>query len=154
MNIPLMAGSGFAVFCIYMLQHSIRSYKKAIESQDWPSVTGTLVLVKLWGTRNINGIMTDSERLDMQYEYKVNGVRYTGETVAFYTLMYPETLNYAKSHPCKSDISVYYNPINPNDSVLIPGLRKDKPYSDLIIATLGVMVGVSVAFSGWMGWLG
>ena len=51
-------------------------------------------------------------------------------------------------------IIVFYNPKNPSESVLIPGPRKDKPYSDLILGFLGVIIGAAIAVLSWMGIIG
>jgi hypothetical protein len=68
--------------------------------------------------------------------------------------MYPETLEFADQYPVNSDIKIYYNPKNPSESVLIPGPRKDKPYSDLILGLLGVIIGVAIAVLSWRGIIG
>ena len=151
MYLPILLGIGFTLFGLYMLRHATRSYGRAVQSLTWPSVDGKLVRVDLWGNRNIDGEAVASKHLSIEYEYHVDEVLYEGEVVAFYTLMYPETLVYANKHPVNSNVMVYYDPENPINSVLIPGLRKDMPYSDLIIAGLGIITGVGVVIGGWLG---
>ena len=68
--------------------------------------------------------------------------------------MYPETFNFAQDHPENSNMNVFFNPSDPSESVLIPGLRKDKPYSDLIIAVFAIIIGIALAVSAWFGVIG
>ncbi len=152
MNIPVIAGAIVALFSLYMLTYAIRSYKKSLASEGWPTVNGKLVKVHLWGGRNVDGEMKEVEKLDVKYEYTVQEAPYTGTAVTYYTLVYPETAEFADRHPLNSNISVYYNPENPSESVLMAGPRKDnKRYSDIILGSLGVIVGVLIAVAGWLG---
>ena len=74
--------------------------------------------------------------------------------MSYFTLVYPETMEFAEAHPEGSELQVYYDPLNPAESVLVPGPRADKRYSDLILASLGVGVGVVLALLGWLEILG
>ncbi|HCC79949.1 MULTISPECIES: DUF3592 domain-containing protein [unclassified Methylophaga] len=114
MNIALLAGSALTLFGIYLLKHSVTSYQKAVASQRWPSVTGQLTEVLLWGSRNLGGQIKEVEKLNVEYNYQINGQNYTGTLPAFYTVMYPETLEFADQYPVNSDIKIYYNPKNPS----------------------------------------
>ena len=51
-------------------------------------------------------------------------------------------------------MTVYCNPKAPGESVLMPGPRKDKPYSDCILGVLGVVAGVVIAVLGFLGVIG
>jgi len=149
-NIPFIAGIAFALFGIYMLIHAMTGYRKALASSSWPSVNGILTDVRLWGLRRIDGEMKDVEKLIVEYDYEVSGQKYTGRSPTFYTLVYPETLEFAQRHPAGSNIKVHYNPEDPSESVLITGVKKNKPYSDLILGALGVITGAVIATLGWM----
>ena len=155
MNTPFIAGAIFTIFGLFMLRYATRRFKNSVASESWPSVIGQIVTVDLWGNRNIDGEAKPAMRLNVEYKYKVAESVYTNKGVAFYTLVYPETMHYAESHPVNSDVSVYYNPSNPAESVLIPGPRKDgKRHSDLIIGILGTLIGLSVSIAGWFGFIG
>lgn len=104
------------------------------------------------GRRNVDGEMKDVERLTVRYRYSVGGEPLTGHSVTFYTLVYPETVAFAESHPEGSTIPVHYNPERPGESVLRPGPRPGyKRFSDLILAGLGILAGAGVAAGGWFG---
>ena len=154
MNIPLLAGSILALFGVYMLRHSITSYKSAVASHSWPSTDGQLLDVHLWGKRNIGGKMEDAEKLAVEYSYEINGLKYTGKSVTFYTLVYPRTVEFAERYSSQRSVKVYYNPRDPSESVLEPGLNPEKPYSDLMIGVLAVASGVVIATLAWVDVLG
>ena len=155
MNIfPLIIGTGFALFGIYMLRYAVRNFQKSIASQEWPTTPGRIVDIHLWGTRNIGGEMIAGEYLNVKYEYEVQQNSYIGTSPSFYTLVYPETTNFAKNNPEGSIVTVYYNSEKPVESVLVPGPKADKPYSELILATIAIFVGATVAVMAWLGALG
>ncbi|SNY43129.1 Protein of unknown function [Arsukibacterium tuosuense] len=154
MNLPLMAGVAFLLFGIYLLKHAISRYKKAKMSRHWPVVDGRLTEVKLWGPRLVDGKTTDAEKLNVAYSYVVDGTAHSGRRASFYTMVYPETLDFARRHAVGSDIAVYYNPRNPADAVIITGLKKDKPYSDVILGVLAVVIGAVIAVLAWFNVIG
>ena len=142
---------GFLLFCIYMLRHALINHRNAKASNDWVSVTGKLTELQLWGKRRINGEMVDSENLSIKYQYEANGKTFTGSRSAFYTLHYPETVDFAKLHPQGSIVSVFYNPKNPAESVIIPGLHPQKPNSEIWLAGVGVVVLLVVTIAVFLG---
>ena len=152
MNITyFLIALGFLLFCIYMLRHALKNHRSAKASNDWPSVTGALTELQLWGKRRINGEMVDSENLIVQYQYEVNGKKFVGRRVAFYTLHYPETVDFAKRYPQGSRVSVFYNPQNPAESVIVPGLHPQKPNSEIWLAGVGVVVLVVTVIGVFIG---
>lgn len=155
MNTPLVVGAGFALFCTWMLINALRGYKKSLASKDWPNVNGKILELRLWGKRNVDGEMRDVEKLSIEYSYDVQGVSHKGNTAAFYTLVYPETVDFASNHPKNSDATVYYQPTNPAESVLVPGPRPgNKRYSDILLASFGLVVSLSISILGALGKIG
>ena len=67
MIIALLAGFLFAIFGIYLLGRALSDYKKAVASLEWPGVEGQLTDLRLWGKRNIDGEMQDTETLTAAY---------------------------------------------------------------------------------------
>lgn len=154
MNIPVLAGAGFTVFSAYLLQHAVKSYKSSVASQAWPVTDGKLTEVHLWGKRKIDGETKAADNLAVEYCYEVGGIKYTGSSATFYTLIYPETIKFANRYSKNSNINVYYNLNDPAESVLIPGLNPGKPYSDLIMGVFGVATGIVISWLGWVGAIG
>ena len=137
---PFIIEAVVAIFGFYMARHAYMSYKYAMESSNWPSINGKVISLELWGRRNIDGKMVESENLKVRYEYEVQLRKYNGKNSAFYTLHYPETVNLYNSINTDSNVVVYYNPINPSQSVLVTGRHPTKPYGGLILASLFIMV--------------
>jgi len=154
MNAPFWAGCAFTLLGLYMLRFSVLNFRKALASEGWPTVRGELLEVTLWGRRNVKGEAKEVERLRLKYQYEVDGRSHSGTAVSYFTLVYPETVEFAEAHPEGSEVQVHYDPANPADSVLIPGPRRDKRHSDLILASLGVLVGLVLAVLGWLEILG
>ncbi len=150
MNIAFLSGSGLAIFAVYMLNHAIANYRRADASLTWPSVNGRLTDVRLWGKRNIGGEMKPADKLAVEYIYELNGKKYTGRSPTFYTLVYPRTVEFAERYSSREEVEVHYNPNEPSESVLTPGLNPDKPHSDLILGALAIVAGVSIAILGWL----
>ena len=116
---------------------------------------GRLVGLRLWGKRNVGGKIQEVENLNVEYDYVVHGNSYAGTTVAFYTLVYPETVDFANNHPKNSEVTIYYQTSDPAKSVLIPGPKPGKKrYSDIILASIGLIVAVCIAIAGALGILG
>ena len=151
-NIPFIAGSLFSIFSVWMFIHAFRSYRKSVESENWPSVEGKISKVELWGKRNIGGKIEEVEHLVIEYFFEVQGETYKGTRATFYTLVFPETVDFAGNHPVNSSVTVYYETNKPEESVLIPGPKPgNKRYSDIILASMGIGVSVSIAFFGALG---
>jgi len=138
---PLIVEVIVVLFGLYMARHSIITYKNANESRNWPKTSGTIIVMELWGRRNIDGKIVEAENVRVKYEYKINNKTHTGKTSAFYTLHYPETINFFNSTHGNNEINVYYNPLNPAQSVLIPGPHPTKPNGGLILASIFVVIG-------------
>ena len=155
MNLPALIGTFFALFCLWLLRHALADLHKADNSMGWPKVTGQMLKVNLWGTRNIDGEMKPVDKLSVEYEYDVDGKRHSSTRVAFYTLVYPETVQFAEKHPEQHEVEVFYSPKDPSEAVLLRGAKaENKRYSDVILASLGLLIGVAIALGGIMGYLG
>jgi hypothetical protein len=155
LNAPFFVGIGFALFGVCLLRYALRNDQQALSSHSWPTVRGTLLEVDLWGRRNVGGAMTEAKHLNVKYEYEVRNTTYTATDVGFYTLEYPETTDFAGNHSVNSVVTVHHDPMMPTNAVLIPGPRKDnKRFSDMILASLGIICGVTVSVSGWLGAIG
>lgn len=152
--LPVLGGAAMGASALYMLRQALGDYRNALPSRHWPPVAGTLDETHLWGKRNVNGEMKDAEKLSVTYQYQVQGVSHTARAVAFYTLHYPETVEFAEHHPQGSQVTVYYHPGDPATSVLLPGPRENKPHAELVIGVLGLVAGLTVAILGWMGIVG
>ena len=142
---------GFLLFCIYMLRYALINHRNATASNDWISTNGKLTELQLWGKRRVDGEMVDCENLSVQYRYEVNGKTFAGNRSAFYTLHYPETVDFAKRYPQGSVVPVFYNPKNPAESVIVPGLHPQKPNSEIWLAGICTVVLAATVIGVFMG---
>ena len=66
-----------------------------------------------------------SYRPDIHYVYSVNGQTYEGTQYRYSTMATPDNraANIVQQHPVASAVTVYYNPRNPSDAVLLRGIE-------------------------------
>lgn len=142
---------GFLLFSISMLRYAFNNHSRAKASNHWATTTGKLTKLQLWGKRRVGGEMVDSENLSVKYQYSVNGKTFTGKRAVFYTLHYPETVDFAKHYPQGSTVPVFYNPQNPAESTIVPGLHPQKPNNEIWLASVVVMVSLAVTMGVFTG---
>lgn len=118
-------GITFSLFGCYLLRHAVRNLGWATTSEHWPETRGQLTKVQLWGKRRVAGEMHDAQNLSVNYEFEVAGKPFRASRIAFYSLVYPETLTFAEKHPNGSELSVFYDPENPENCALVRGVRAD-----------------------------
>lgn len=92
-------------------------------SHDWPSVRGVIVSSNLEAWRGKKAGRRTKFRLEVRYEYAVNGEVFRNDTVRFDQdrLSSPRKRDLLRSVPVGQRVDVYYNPDKPSQSVLQPG---------------------------------
>ncbi len=103
---------------------------KGSASTDWPHVEGWVLAAE---TSYAGGSVQTRPTHKVKYSYTVNGQYFTGERIAFQFDRGNVSKNgmfYAAGH----QVSVFYNPVEPSDSVLLNGIQ---PYY-LFITGLGI----------------
>lgn len=151
----MVAGIIFAILSFWMLSHAIVNLRQARKSEYWPTTEGKLIDLVLWGKRNVGGEMREVDKLRVSFEFEVNGKVHSGSDVAFYSLVYPETLIFYEKHVHNQQVSVHYNPVNPMESVLIPGIKPgNKGYSEITLAVIGVVVSIGIIVAASIGLIG
>jgi hypothetical protein len=101
-----------------------------IVSPGWPTTEGTIVSnrmvgfnIKLYDETFYTDDGTDYTNYEvyLRYQYVVNGSSYSSTAVnAIDALYYPASL--ASRYPVGNDVIVYYNPQDPGEAVLEPGI--------------------------------
>lgn len=119
----------------------IRLLRRAIASRAWPTVPGRIQHAEL---QELTGYGTGSERASISYTYKVYARKLTGLRVRFGWWGDDNQAAAEDYHIYRSqrDVTVYYDPEDPEQSVLEPG-----PVPSLWLG-LAASAGV-VAFSCW-----
>jgi len=146
MNNAVWGGLFFCVLSIWLLRHVIKELLKYEPSKQWSSTTG-----KVKDHENIQFLPGRQRDLFIEYQYDVDGKKHTGSKIALYTLSRDEAKKLEEQLSIQNKVTVYYNPKEPVESLLIVGGRKDKPYSDLILAIIGLLIGILIILGGYFG---
>lgn len=120
---------------VMLIIHMWRGIAAGRESKNWPTVPGRVVASEVERE-------TSRERVDRRdgvtryrrkvswipritYEYDVNGERFTGRNVYIFQMRYSQRRtaeNVVRRYPKDKEVSVHYNPENPDKAVLQPGV--------------------------------
>ena len=151
-NLVLVIGSCFvlvglstgAFFCYRIFQ--------AARSNQWPFVTGELESAELkevvYRGRQFGGGPDEAAAwvVNFKYDYTVAGRKYQGKRVT-YSDGINKTMRALRKlqdkYRGKSQIQVYYNPKNPGQSLLVPGLSVFN-FTPLITSALFILAGVFI----------
>jgi hypothetical protein len=115
-----VAGAAFLLLGI-----AISDIPTMIESAQWPTTEGTIVKSRLVGTsvRGWDGDYFTETNAHIQYQYRVNGISYSSSAVNSIKSPFPlYSSSYVSRYPLGEDVIVYYNPKNPSEAVLEPGV--------------------------------
>ncbi len=130
----------FAFVGVIIFIFGVYDYKNAQASKDWPFVEGKIVSSAVYKSYSNKKYMYEAK---ISFTYYLNNTPHTGNKVSFndYKASYSSRAEDVVSrYPQGSVVRVYYNPQNPNESVLEPGLG----FGSFFI----VIVGVIFAFIG------
>jgi hypothetical protein len=138
----ILAGlaAGIALFALCLP----RSFRE-MGSASWPATTGTIIKTNLVHTvaRHNDGYVPG-----LQYRYEVDGRVYVGTRIDFHTQDSVHAKESAESWLYKysrgSTVRVYYDPKNPNITILEPGIKPEQRW--LFYLGLAYIIGMSVAF--------
>ena len=152
-TIILLVGSCFILVGIGLSAFLVLKISKALSSTKWPSVIGQLdsADLKLVVYRGRDGGSADEASalvVDFSYKYSVEGRDYDGKRVT-YSDAINKTVGSLKRlqerYLGKNQIQVYYDPNQPGESVLIPGINIFN-FTPLITSCLFILVGIFVIF--------
>lgn len=101
----------------------LNSLYEGWQTESWPSTTGRITAHEIDRSTDSDGD-TDYTPI-LRYSYTVAGQRFTGTRIAVMSQTYgtePAAQAKLDQYPIESQHSVYYNPDDPAQSVLEPGL--------------------------------
>ena len=119
----------FFVMGILIMIHGIRNRKKAEESTSWPSVQGTITRawIEVQEHRDDDGDRTIRHYPRWEYEFVVSGMTYTGQNIDFSgtqsSMSESKAREELEQYPLNSEVQVFYNPSDPGEAALEPGLE-------------------------------
>jgi len=112
------------VLGIYLVVFSLRSKKKAEESQNWPNTPGTVTLAEV--KRSVNRDEDGNESYDyfpkVGYTYQVGGETLTGNRLSFGGILAQKNpasvQKILERYPVGGQVTVYFDPNKPSEAVL------------------------------------
>jgi len=140
----------FLAIGIVMTVISIRQYLLALETYDWPFVTGKITEAKIKRYVTTDNPEGDISRQTYEasyipkiiYNYQVNGQEYTNNKIQ-YTSHSKDTKQEAKAvldmFPDKNSVRIYYDPEKPEKSVLLQGGNNNLWIIGVIFIGLGLV---------------
>lgn len=136
----------FIVVSGVILFFGIRQITRATASNAWPNVTGVVTVSELGKHVGHDRDDTTTYRADISYDYVVNDRSYRNGVVNFGSLQTsdPSTARRVlKRYPVGLQVPVYYNPAEPQDAVLEPGLDGGSWFLP-IFGSVFLLVGVGI----------
>jgi len=143
---------GFILLGGVFMYGAINGRLKSKKAQSWPVVNGRVISSEVEEDRyrSTTGKATISYVPDISYEYNVNGKDYTGKTVIFGTTTYDylTASRISEKFAPESTPRVYYNPANPQDSVLLP--QATEGMRSLIPGIFFIVTGIIIGMMGFL----
>lgn len=128
-----------------LILNSISSTWEGYQCTRWPTADGTVITSEVTQKPALSDGYVYSP--DVKYDYGVGGVTLSGSTIKFgegYNR--PSAEEAVRKYPKGATIAVHYNPKNPEESVLEPGLSWGMIIFKAIAGFLFLLLGLS-AFS-------
>ncbi len=130
------------VWGFYYLIVGIQEIKLASESSRWPSVKGKIIFsnysdhyARSAGSGNARGASSFS----LDYEYEIDQKTFCGERVMFgykNNFFTSDSYRRSKTYPKGSLVTVYYDPDNPEEAVLEPGINFPFSWNYILLAMI------------------
>ncbi len=120
----------------------VTTVRNASVSQDWPAVPGTITVSQVTISTDEDGA---TYYADVQYKYVVNDRWYTADTVNFGEYGSSNRSRADKivaRYPPDSQVTVYYNPDDPDTAVLEPGLSWGSYFGFLMSLAFFIVPGI------------
>lgn len=142
----------FIVVGILLIVRSVKDKNKSQESQSWPSILGKVIESRV-DTSSTGGeeATVAMYKPYVKYEYAVGGVSYTGDKVKVGMTLSTSRVNPARElvarHPVGSEVRVFYNPANPDDSFLE---RQGSYTTTLVIGIVLLVIGLCGGVPGFI----
>ena len=143
-----------AVFLIFLLAglgvsyYGYTIYATGEASKSWPTASGTIIESRVVSSQDSDGGVT--YKASIGYSYSVSGRTYSSGTVSsgdYGSSDRSHAQGVVSDHPLDSKVTVYYDPANPTNALLEPGIPM---FSFLMVTLIGVLFAV-IGFAGVTG---
>ena len=131
----------------------IFSIVRANASESWPMVEGEVIRTDIVSNRKSGG-GSSTYRAKVEYQYAIDGVTRYGARVSYAGNVSSSNRGSAMAiidrYPKGSDVTVYYDPADPEESVLEPGISA-KIFLTPAIGGVFLVLGLALLFSSLKG---
>jgi hypothetical protein len=130
---------------------SARTIYRQYESGHYPSVTGTITHSEVKSHHTSKG--GTSYEAVIAYHYNVGGRDFEGSKLRFAIAAsgFDSATAAVSAHPAGSAATVYYDPADPRQAVLSPGVEGSDLFIPLFLTAFNmVMLGLWIVLGGWL----
>lgn len=153
---PFLVGFWLVPLGAYLIYINRKVKAKIAEARLWPQAKGRMVKIEKTGlgTKIIGSDDYRQYRLDMQYEYDIEGSTHKGDCIVFGAdlLVKDEVDAACEKFPEGEGLMVSYNPQQHDECVLLldrPGGKEDAiKYVGYVLIIVGI--GLLILNSGWL----
>ena len=120
-TIRILIAVFFIVYGLIIIPVNIKNYYTGLETENWHKTEGTVIESRVIIGSGRNGGVRSPRII---YDYEISGIIYRGKRVSYanvWTNVDNDVFEFIKLYPAGSQMAVYYNPIKPSQSVLVPG---------------------------------
>lgn len=145
----LFGGLFFLIFGLIILIFAIQTSIVSIESEDWPTAEGIITSSMIdsyeerdtsTGDDDFPPTYTTYYEPKITYSYSVNGAEYSSDKISFSRTRFviqSDAQEVIEKYSTGTNVTVYYNPDNPSEAVLEPGIQNS---GGMICGTIGAVV--------------
>ena len=156
-GIPALISVGFLLFASmvglgsYLVAQARTNMAKATASETWQATDGRILNSDI----QVRGLTRRKRRatVTVSFQYNVGEQSYTGNKLSFekQDSFQPEAAEeLLRPYPSGATCTVYYNPDNPADSVLLKGARGSNTIN-LMVGVFFAIAGIATAADCWIG---
>ncbi|MDP3441963.1 MAG: DUF3592 domain-containing protein [Ignavibacteria bacterium] len=116
-----------SLFCSFFIAIGAYNLYRGFQSGCWPTVKGVVLNNEVSGHRSSgNKGSKTTYQASVDYKYEVGGKKYFNNTISYKgaDASYLGAMREQQKYPVNSEVAVYYNPKNTQQSVLDPGMGK------------------------------
>jgi hypothetical protein len=127
---------------VILLWLEMDEFALAIQSRNWPAANGTVLKSEIENHVDVHGNHSTAK---IEYAYRVNGMRYENNTIAFGLVRSGYAANEVATWPKGKATVVYYEPAHPAVSCLKRGGIGWDDCFLFLLGVLGVALGTNTA---------
>ncbi|NIM27589.1 MAG: DUF3592 domain-containing protein [Gammaproteobacteria bacterium] len=142
----IFLGGIFVFGGLYLLLETVLNVNRTFKSKSWPQTTGIIQDSKVVAVDNDEGVSFEPV---VTYQYEVGTQQFSSRCVYFLGVGFGYPLPFfsrrlVKKYPSGKRVAVFFDPSDPKNATLIPGLNRHAVY--LLIVT--VLIGIVFAGAG------